>query len=112
MPIEDVLTDWLMWLLGGLGSALTLLGGPLLATHNRSKDNADRLDDIEPLAEEANELARANRRILAGEDDDPNHDGILEIVSDNNEQIRNLEERMQQQHEKVLERLEDATDDE
>lgn len=111
MPIEELLSDWLMWLLGGIGSALTLLGGPLLATHNRSKDNRDRLDDIEPVAEDAEELARANRRILAGEDDDPNHDGILEIVSDNNEQIRQLEERMEEQHEKVLDRLEEATDD-
>ena len=111
MPVEDFLTDGIMWLVSGIGSALTLLGAPLLATHNRSKDNRDRLDEIEPLAEDADELARSNRRILAGEDGNPTHDGILEIVEDNNEQIRKIEEQMEEQHEKVLERLEEHTDE-
>ena len=97
MPVEDFLTDGIMWLVSGIGSALTLLGAPLLATHRRSKDNKDRLEDLEPLAEDAAELAQSNRRILAGEDGNPTHDGILEIVEDNNEQIRKIEQQMEAQ---------------
>lgn len=109
MNVVQLVSEWVMWILGGLASLLIALGGPLFATYNRAKDNQEELNDVKPLAEEAHETAQTNRRILAGEDDDPTHDGILEIVEDNNRHICQLEERMEEQHERVLDRLEEVT---
>lgn len=89
MSALGLLNDWLLWIAGLLATGLGSLGVPFVATYKRSK---------------------RNERRLVGDEDDPHNDGVLEIVADNNEKIEELERKMESQHRKVIQKLEDAQD--
>lgn len=89
MSALGLLNDWLLWIAGLLMSGAAALGVPFIATYKRSK---------------------RNERRLIGDDEDPNTEGVLGIVADNNERIDGLERKMESHHREIMEKLEDAQD--
>lgn len=87
MSALGLLNDWLLWLAGLIAAGLGSLGVPFVATYKRSKKN---------------------ERRLIGDEDDPHNDGVLEIVADNNGKIEELERKMESQHRKVIQKIEDS----
>lgn len=115
LSLWTIINDWLIWIAGLLATLLSAIGIPIYNTVDRSKDNQeaiektqDRLNDrVWPRVEENAIRSKKNHRRLTGDDADPHNDGILEIVSDNNDKIGELEARMEEQHERVLDALEE-----
>lgn len=87
-------SDWLMWAVGGL---LTFVGLPTgkVITDNRAR-------------------SKANKRTLEGDPNDPNNEGINEIVADTRQRVGVLEEKLdtarrerKHEHEAVMGRIDD-----
>lgn len=55
--------------------------------------------------------SKQNKRQLQGDPDDPNAEGVLQIANETREQVEHLDEKMDQQHEAVLERVEDLAEE-
>lgn len=73
MPVEGA-SDWILWALGGLATAFSV---PLAVV----KRNRDR--------------SRKNERQLEGDDNDPNHEGVLEIVHETRAEVHEVNEQTQ-----------------
>lgn len=82
----DILSDWAVAIFGAITGAVGIIGG----NYRRSKQNQRRLE---------------------GDDADPNNDGVLQVSKRNGEKIDRLEEKMDDQHSEVLDRVEDLADD-
>lgn len=84
------LTEFWMWLLGGAASALATLGLPIgkvvKANHKRSLQN---------------------QKQLQGDPDDPNAEGILQIVYETRSDLREFRREMRREHREMMDRLED-----
>lgn len=87
----NAVSDWLLAILATVGTGLFGGAGIVKRNHDRST---------------------RNERYLTGDDDDPNSMGVLQISKRNGEKIDNLERKMEEQHEVVLERVEELARDE
>ena len=92
-----LLSDWLMWALGGLAAVLTPLGGFV-------KKNRDR--------------SMQNQRQLQGDPSDPNAEGVLQIARDTQVRVGKLEEKLDRarrerkdEHEAVMDRINEIDPD-
>lgn len=97
-PIDN----FVMWLLGGAASALATVGLPVGKV---VKDNRQR--------------SRRNQRLLEGDPQDPNSEGVLQIAYDTRGRVASLDEKVddvrreiRREHETVMDRLDRMDPDE
>lgn len=90
MPSLSVLSDWLLYIIGAIGSGVIGLSAYVQQIDKRS---------------------RQNKRRLVGDEDDPNNEGVLQIARDNNRKIDCLEDRMTEQHKQLMRKVEEMVGD-
>lgn len=88
--LAATLSDWALELYSLAGTVVLAAGGFVGRNHKRSKKNERRLE---------------------GDPDDPNHEGLLEIADDTRNKVDQLEDKMDEQHERLVRRVEELADD-
>lgn len=95
--LTQLLSDWLLWLLGGVAALLS----PALGVVKRNRDRT-----------------LQNKRQLQGDPDDPNADGVLQIANDTRARVDEVDRKLddfrretKREHERVMARLERLADD-
>lgn len=87
--IDTTLGGIVQWILAGLSTLVFGVVGWARRIDSRSKQN---------------------KRRLEGDPENDNFDGVLDVVSENNAKIDQLETKMEQQHKRVYDRVEDIAD--
>lgn len=92
----DVASEWLL-------AAVSVIGGGVLS--------------LTGLVRNADKRSKRNERRLEGDPENPNHDGVMALVRENKDvsekngrKIDHLEDRIEDQHRAVLDRIEDLDD--
>lgn len=89
MNFSNLLAEW--W------HAISATGTGLLGLATYGKRRLDRVD----------ERSKQNQRQLQGDPDDPNTEGALQMIKETRERVEHLDEKMDEQHSEVLDRVDD-----
>jgi len=101
---------WLDQLIQGVGVLLAALTGAGGFVKKKEREIYSDIDDVEGMADRSLAMAERNDRRLTGDDDDPHAKGVLEISRENGEKIDKLDDRMEEQHDELLSRMNEIAD--
>jgi hypothetical protein len=89
--VYQILNDWAILLVTAFGTGATMLSGAVWKNHDRSTDNTDRSKANQRLAAENERRSKRTKQQVVGDPDNPNHDSVLELASEHNERLDDIE---------------------